>query len=106
MSNNKISNRENTLQLPPQFPCTSSSKSESEAEYISFEKRGKHRKENEVPLKKRKIKSLSDKFWFFSFFQNSPVHKTFPCGFDGDLRCFVFLKTAMYKDSKKFCCTL
>ena len=28
----------------------------------------------------------------FHFFQSSPVHKCFPCGFDGDLGCYVFLK--------------
>ena len=29
----------------------------------------------------------------FHFFQSSPALKTFPCGFDGDLVCYVFLKT-------------
>ena len=42
------STEESTLQLPPQFPSTSSSESESETEYSSFKKRGKHHKENEV----------------------------------------------------------
>ena len=68
MSSNRMSTKENTLQLPPQFPGISSFESESETENSSFKKRGKHRKENEVPLKKRKIKSLSVKVWLFSFF--------------------------------------
>ena len=38
----------------------------------------------------------------FHLFQTSPAYKTFPCGFDGDLRCYVFLKTSMFKYSKKF----
>ena len=42
------STKENTLQLPPQFPSTSSSERESETEYSSFKNRGKHHKENEV----------------------------------------------------------
>ena len=45
------STKENNLQLPPQFPSTSSSESESETEYSSFKKRGKHHKENEVTPK-------------------------------------------------------
>ena len=59
MPSNKMSTKENTLHLPPRFPSTSSSESESETEYSSFEKPEKHRKENEVPLKKRKMKSLN-----------------------------------------------
>ena len=38
----------------------------------------------------------------FHFFQSSPVHKSFPCGFDGDLGCYVFLKTSICKYSKNF----
>ena len=74
MPSNKMSTKENTLHLPPRFPSTSSSESESETEYSSFKKRGKHHKENEVPLKKL-------------------VDKTLPCDFDGDLEYFIFLKT-------------
>ena len=44
-------NQENTLQLPPQIPSTSSSESKSETEYSSFKKRGKHHRENEVTPK-------------------------------------------------------
>ena len=40
----------------------------------------------------------------FYFFQNSPAQ--FPCGFDGDLGCFVYLKTSVCKFSRKFWCTL
>ena len=29
------------------------------------------------------------------FFKSGPAHKTFPCGFNGDLGCYVFLKTFM-----------
>ena len=68
MPSNKMSTKENTLHLPPRFPSTSSSESESETEYSSFKKRGKHHKENEVLLKKRKIKSLNGEVWLFSFF--------------------------------------
>ena len=46
-----MSTKENTLQLPPQFHSTSSSESQSETEYSSFKKRGKHHKENEVAPK-------------------------------------------------------
>ena len=67
MSNKQISTKENTLQLPPQFPSISSGESESETEYSSFGKRRKHPKENEIPLEKIKIKSLNGKFWSFSF---------------------------------------
>ena len=56
MPSNKMSPKENTLHLPPRFPSTSSSENESEPEYSSFKKRGKHHKENEVPIKKRKMK--------------------------------------------------
>ena len=63
-----MATKENTFQLPPQFPSTSSCESESETKYSSFKKRGKHRKENEVSLKKRKIKSLNGNVWLFSFF--------------------------------------
>ena len=45
MTSNEMSTKENTLQLPPQFPSTSSSESESETEYSSFKKRGKDHKE-------------------------------------------------------------
>ena len=100
-----MSTKENTLQLP-QFPSISSGESESETEYSSFGKRRKHLKENKIPLKKVKIKSLNDKIWSSSFFQSSPAHKTFPCGFDGDLGCYVFLKTSMCTFPKKFWCTL
>ena len=68
MSSIKMSTKENTLQLPPQFSSTSSSESESETEYSNFKKRGKHHKENEVPLKKRKMKSLNGEVWLFPFF--------------------------------------
>ena len=68
MSSNKIPTKENTLHLTPQFPSTTSSESESETEYSSFKKRGKHHKENEVPLKKRKMKLLNDEVWLFPFF--------------------------------------
>ena len=68
MSSNKIPTKENTLHLPPQFASTSSSESESETEYSSFKKRGKHHKENEDPLKKRKMKSLNHEVWLFPFF--------------------------------------
>ena len=68
MPSNKMPTKENTLHLPPQFPSTSSSESESETEYSSFKKRGKHHKENEVPLKKRKMKSLNGEVWLFPFF--------------------------------------
>ena len=36
----------------------------------------------------------------FHLFQSSPAHKTFPCGFDGDLGCYVFLRTSVCKYSK------
>ena len=65
MSNKDMSTKENTLQLPPQFSSTSSGKSESETEYSSFGKRRKHPKENEIPLKNIKIRSLNGKFWSF-----------------------------------------
>ena len=87
-----MSTKENTLHLPPQFPSTSSENG-SETEYSSFKKRGKHHKENEVPLKKRKMKSLNVEVWLFHFFQSSLVDKTLPCDFDGDLEYFIFLKT-------------
>ena len=45
MASNEMSTKENTLQLPPQFPSTSSSESESETEYSSFKKWGKDHKE-------------------------------------------------------------
>ena len=67
MPSNEMSIKENTLQLPPQFPSTRSSESESETEYSSFKNRGKHHKENEVPPKKRMIKSLNGEVWLFSF---------------------------------------
>ena len=63
MPSSGMSIKENTLQLP-QF---SSSESELENEYNIFKKRGKHHKENEVQLKKRKIKSINGKVWLFSF---------------------------------------
>ena len=102
ISSNKNSTKESTLQLLPQFPSISSSESELETEYSSFKKRGKYHKENEVLLKKRKIKSLNSKFWWGLFFQSSLVHKTLPCNFDGDLKCYIFLKTVLCKDSIKF----
>ena len=43
--------KENALQLPAQFPSTSSSESELDTEYTIFKKRGKHHKENEVTSK-------------------------------------------------------
>ena len=67
MPSNKMSTKENTLHLPPRFPSTSSENG-SETEYSSFKKRGKHHKENEVPLKKRKMKSLNGEVWLFPFF--------------------------------------
>ena len=57
MPSNKMSTKKKNLHLPPRFPSTSSSESESETEYSSFKKRGKHLKKNEVPLKKRKMNS-------------------------------------------------
>ena len=54
-----MSTKENNVHLLSLFPSTSSSESESETEYSSFKKRGKHHKENEVPLKKRKMKPLN-----------------------------------------------
>ena len=93
MSNKEMSIKEDTLQLPPQFPSISCER-ESETEYSSFKKRGKHHKENEVPLKKRKMKSLNVEVWLFHFFQSSLVDKTLPRDFDGDLECFIFLRTA------------
>ena len=45
-------------------------------------------------------------FGSFHFFQSSPLHKTFPYDLNEDLKCFIFLRTAMNKDSKKFWCTL
>ena len=68
MSNKEMLTKENTLQLPPQFPSISSDESESENEYSSFGERRKHYEENEIRLKK--IKSLNGKFWSFSFFEN------------------------------------
>ena len=68
MPSNKMSTKENTLHLPPRFPSTSSSENESEPEYSSFKKRGKHHKENEVPIKKRKMKSLNGELSLFPFF--------------------------------------
>ena len=53
MSNKVMSTKENTLQLPPQFPSISSGERESETEYSSFGKRRKHPKENEIPLKNK-----------------------------------------------------
>ena len=61
MSSKGMSTKENTLQLSPHFPSTNSSKSESETEYNSLKKRGKHHKESEVLLKKRNIKLLHGK---------------------------------------------
>ena len=37
------------------------------------------------------------------FFQSSPAHRTFPCGFDGELGCYVFLKTSMCKSFSVLC---
>ena len=54
MSNNEMSTKENTLQLPTQFSSTSSSESESGTEYSNLKKQRKH-------PKKRKIKSLNVK---------------------------------------------
>ena len=68
MPSKKMSTKENTLHLPPRFPSTSSSENESEPEYSSFKKRGKHHKENEVPIKKRKMKSLNGEVSLFPFF--------------------------------------
>ena len=68
MPSNKMSPKENTLHLPPRFPSTSSSESKSETEYSSLKKRGKHHKENEVSLKKRKMKSLNGEVSLFPFF--------------------------------------
>ena len=48
MPSKEMLTKENILQLPPQFPSTSSSESESETECRGFKKRGKHHKENEV----------------------------------------------------------
>ena len=48
MPSKEMPTKENTLQLPPQFPSTTISESESESEYRSFKKRGKHHKANEV----------------------------------------------------------
>ena len=47
MSSNEMSTEKYTLQLP-QFPCTSSSVSESKTEYSCFKMRGKLQKENEI----------------------------------------------------------
>ena len=66
MSNKEMSIKEDTLQLPPQFPSISCER-ESETEYSSFRKQRKHSKENEIPLKKIKIEWLNGKFWSFSF---------------------------------------
>ena len=44
MSNKEISTKENTLQLPPQIPSTSTVESDSENECSSFGKRRKHPK--------------------------------------------------------------
>ena len=41
ISSNQMSTKENTLQLPPQFPCNSTSESDSETQ-ISFIKIGKN----------------------------------------------------------------
>ena len=68
MPSDKMSTKENNVHLLSLIPSTSSSESESETEYSSFKKRGKHHKENEVLLKKRKIKSLNGEVWLFSFF--------------------------------------
>ena len=68
MPSKEMSTQDNTLKLSPQFPSTSSSESESDTEYRSFKKRGKYHRENEVPLKKRKIKSLNGEVWLLSFF--------------------------------------
>ena len=94
MPSNQMSTKENSMHLPPRFPSTSSSESESKTEFSSFKKRGKHHRENEVPLKKRKMKSLNGEVWLFPFFQSSLVDKTLPRDFDGDLECFIFLRTA------------
>ena len=45
------------------------------------------------------------KYGKVGFFQSSVVDKTLPCDFDGNCKCYIFLKTAMCKDSKKFWCT-
>ena len=68
MPSDKMSTKENNVHLLSLIPSTSSSISESETEYSSFKKRGKHHKENEVQLKKRKMKSLNGEVWFFPFF--------------------------------------
>ena len=68
MPSNKMSSKENTLHLPPRFPSASRSESQSENEYSIFKKRGKHLKENEVPLKKRKMNSLNGEVRLFPFF--------------------------------------
>ena len=68
MPSNKMSTKDNILHLPPRFPSTSSSESESEIQFSSFKKRGKHHKENEAPLKKRKMESLNGEVWLFTFF--------------------------------------
>ena len=67
MPSNKMSTKKKTLHLPPRFPSTSSSESESETEYSSFKKGGKHYKKIEVPLKKRKINSSNGEVWLFPF---------------------------------------
>ena len=104
MSNNGMSTKENTMQLSPQFSSSSSSGSESETKYSSFKKSGKHHKENQIS-QKIKIKSLSGKSLFFSFFFKVFQLTKPRCGFDVYLRCYVFLKTSCVKDSKMFWCT-
>ena len=59
MPGNKLSPNENTLNLPPRFISTSSSGDESESEFSSFKKQQKHHKGNQVPIKKRNVKSLN-----------------------------------------------
>ena len=70
-----VSTKENTSQLSPQFPNTSSPESESETEYSSFKNRRKHLKENEVTPK------VSDNH-FINFLSNA-LHscQSTPCHF-------------------------
>ena len=68
MPSNRMSVKEYSLKLPPEFPSSSSCNSDLETEYSNFKKRGKQHKENEVPLKKRYIKLLNCKVWLFSLF--------------------------------------
>ena len=46
-----MSTKENSVQLPPQFPSPCSSESESETKHSSLKKRRKHHKENEITSK-------------------------------------------------------